>query len=275
MRLFDSCIVGMTGHKVPKKERLERNREAAEKLRSLLVNPESSRKIIIDCSFGHIMTDFEKTSLAVQIQQCYSHLRQHPDHTVMHVVSVDEGLSERIRKQGGSEWVMQSTSELLESVIADAKERVIIMSPDADEELSGDDVMQPNNIFVIGGIVDRLVSRNETAHKAIKLGLKSRRLPTDGDKFVNKVFNIDSVFDFLVRCFDLQTKPSREELVDLLIHVLPDRKKKDERTPPSKKTKQVIGAIVSNPCNQIKLDAYRVLELFQWMLLEESIRYHE
>jgi hypothetical protein len=189
----------------------------------------------------------------------------------MHVVSVDEGLSERFRKQGGSEWVMESTSDSLESVIADVEQRVIIMSPDAEEELSGEDVMHPNNIFVIGGIVDRLVSRNETAHKAIKLGLKSRRLPTDGEKFVNKVFNIDSVFDFLVQCFDLEVKPTREELMDLLIQVLPERKKRNEKSPPLRKSKQLIDPVVTNPCNQIKLDAYRVLELFQWMLLEESV----
>jgi hypothetical protein len=256
--------------KPSKRERVEKNRTAADQLLELMKKEDSVNKILIDCSFGHIMNDFERTSLAVQIQQCYSHLRKHVGKTVMHAVSVDTELNQRILKQGGDEWIMDSTSQSLEELVEifrTQNRKVIVMSPDAEEEFSASDLSSANGVFVIGGIVDRLVSRNETAHKAIKLGIESRRLPTDGHRFKNKVFNIDSVFDFLLRCFDLNVIPTRDQLVDILCSVLPERKKKGptdtqlcdtmEAKPPKLLNMDL------NRFNTIKLERYNVLELFQ------------
>ena len=269
--IYTALVVMETISRKPsKRERVEKNKTAADQLREVMEREDSVHKIVIDCSFGHIMTDFERTSLAVQIQQCYSHLRKHVGKTVMQAVSVDPELDQRIRKQGGNEWIMQSTSKALEELIESFRNEnrnIIVMSPDAEREFSADDLSSSNSVFVIGGIVDRLVSRNETAHKAIKLGLEARRLPTDGDRFKNKVFNIDSVFDFLLRCFDLMESPTRDQLVDILCTVLPERKKKDrtEMQQPDPKTLMPVKLQNAdiNPCNTIKLERYNVLELFQ------------
>lgn len=253
--------------RLTKRERNERNKNAAELLRIGLEN-EALRWIAIDCSFNHIMTEFEHTSLVVQIQESYSHMRKHPQVARMCVCSVNDSLGAKIEKQGGREWVLHTTADPVESW---AKERkVIIMSPDADKELSMADLESDNNVFVIGGIVDRLVSRNETAHKAIKLGYEARRLPVDPDKFINKVFNIDSVFHFLLKCFDEAQNGgniSRERMVEILLKVLPERKKKDapESAPVQGQVKhtRIESSQKADPCNTVKLNSYKLLELFR------------
>jgi hypothetical protein len=251
--------------RLTKRERHKQNKIAAE---TLLVGlgKESLPWIAIDCSFNHIMTEFEQTSLVVQIQESYSHLRKHADAARMCVCSVDQALDKKIEKQGGREWVIHTTSDPVESWAKEKK--VIVMSPDADKEISSEDIEYENTVFVIGGIVDRLVSRNETAHKAIKLGFEARKVPADSDKFINKVFNIDSVFHFLLRCFQErgQRPIHRERMVDILLQVLPERKKKDAPAATSDKNQvkltQKSEQNKVDPCNTVKIDRYRLLELF-------------
>lgn len=253
----------MINRRVAKRERVERNRARANVLESSFSDP-SANKIFIDCSFSHVMDDFERNSLVVQLMQSYSHLRNFGSRTQMLVTSVDDSLDARIRKQGGDQWVVHRHKEPLEEVLREDLERVIVMSPDAAEELTPGDVAGECNIFVIGGIVDRCVSRNETCHKALRLGLRARRLPVDSDRFVNKVFNIDSVFQFLLRAMDAKP-PSREALVSLLEEVLPSRKKKQSEkvTADTKKVKAINAVLRPDPSNALKLNRYSVLDLFR------------
>ena len=253
----------MTNRRVAKRERVERNRARAAVLESSFSDPSTS-KIFIDCSFSHVMDDFERNSLVVQLMQSYSHLRNSGSRAQMFFTSVDDSLDARIIKQGGDQWVVHRHREALEEVLREDLERVIVMSPDAAEELSPGDVAVERNIFVIGGIVDRCVSRNETCHKALRLGLRARRLPVDSDRFVNKVFNIDSVFQFLLRAMDAKP-PSREALVSLLEEVLPSRKKKQSEkvTADNKKVKAINAVLRPDPSNALKLDRYSVVDVFR------------
>lgn len=243
---------------------MERNKEAAELLRSSLEN-EALPWITIDCSFNHIMTEYERTSLVVQIQESYSHLRRHPKIARMCVCSIDDELDAKIKKQGGNEWVIKTTRDRLEDV--GSRRNLIVMSPDAEKELSSEDLAgKPELMFVIGGIVDRLVSRNETAHKAIKLGVEARRLPVDSDQIKNKVFNIDSVFHFLLLCLEEGRKGlSREVMTGILSKVLPERKKKESAPPLSTRSvkEKRKREQSDDPSNTVKLDSYRLLELFR------------
>lgn len=247
----------MEKRRLSKKQREERNKTAAETLRKV---DGRTRRIIIDCSFGHIMTPFERSSLVVQIQQCYSHLRNFSRGDIRMVVAAcDEILRGKILKQGGDQWVVDLSEDPIEVMLESLSENVIVMSPDAAEELSVDEAVCENSVFIIGGIVDRLVSRNETSHKALKLGLKARRLPVDADKFINKVFNIDSVFEFLLKAKQVE---SREEMINVLLSVLPERKKRESVSVETKKVKKP-EVIRQDPCNTIKLDRYSLEELFR------------
>jgi hypothetical protein len=252
--------------RLSKRERRERNKTAALQLRADATN-DDLRWVVIDCSFNHIMSEFEQTSLVVQIQESYSHLRKHTGQAKLCVCSVSDALDSKMAKQGASEWVLRRTTHPLEQFLDEVSSKnVIVMSPDADKELSWDDIRNPRSVFVIGGIVDRLVSRNETSHKAIKLGLEARRLPIDPALFVNKVFNIDSVVHFLLRSF--QASPNkelcREDMIRLLASVIPERKKKEiSFVTPRAKSESSGYCPSEDPSNKVKLDAYRVLDLFR------------
>lgn len=257
-----------------KRERLERNRVNKDLLSASFDCLEDAKKIIIDCSFDKIMTDFERSSLARQVQQCYAHLRsQGNGGSQMFVSSVNDDLMTRLHKQGSDQWIVHLHGDRLEDVIekieqrCNRKHRTIFMSPDADQELTPDDIQDKRTIFVLGGIVDRSVSRNETSHKAIRLGLESRRLPIEMDMFVNKVFNIDTVFLFLIRAFS-STQHSRADLLQILSSVVPDRKKKSDEPVRLKKekglSKQLKGADQENGAdllNNVKLLHYTLVNL--------------
>ena len=247
--------------RLQKREREELNKFRAEALRKSFDDP-SVNRIAVDCSFRDIMDEFERSSLAVQLQQCYSHLRVWGKGTLqMHITSVDAELQSRIKKQGGDQWVVHLHSDSIETLTNRwPSSRVIVMSPDATEELTVDDLKSAHpTLFILGGIVDRRVSRNETCHKAIRLGLQARRLPIDSERFLNKVFNIDSVFLFLVRAILSPTK-NRDGLIRLMEEIIPERKKMPAGEPDRilRPTKQ---KDVSDPGNEIKLDRYSALEL--------------
>ena len=255
------------GLRLTKKERVERNKASAELLLSSFQELKNVNKLVIDCSFERIMTDFEKSSLTRQIQECYSHLRREGQgKTQMFITSVNEDLENQCKNQGGSQWVVHFHREPIEETIilinkqCEQDHRTIIMSPDADTELSVEDLRDPTTIFVIGGIVDRSVSRNETSHKAIRLGLESRKLPVASEKFIHGVFNIDSVFLFLIRGFT--TLPQgRDDLIDILLSVVPQRKKRSEDLQSSKKKKRTDECATLELLNTLKLREYNIVEL--------------
>jgi hypothetical protein len=213
------------------------------------------------------MDESERKSLTVQIQECYSHLRNFGSgNSQMFVASADDWLTDTLRIKGCDRWAIHLSDDPIERIASHLGLNLILMSPDATEELSAEDIADTKNLFVIGGIVDRIVSKNETSHKAIRLGILSRKLPMDSNLIRNRVFNIDSVFMFLIQCCNLHVK-SRESILKILDDILPDRKRGiDQGT--VKKTPQ------KQPClpgveedtyegNTVKLDSYSIVDLFR------------
>ena len=253
---------------ITKRDKVALNRQRANEIESNF-GDNTAHHLIVDCSFNHLMDEFEKSSLTVQLQQCYSHLRHAGGgRAQMFVSSATTELRDRIVKQGGGKWAIHLHSEDMADLVPSLMDekgnsQAIVMSPDASEELTPAEVMSMGSIFVIGGIVDRSVSRNETCHKAIRLGMNARRLPVDPDRFINKVFNIDSVFLFLLKCFSLSPS-TRGSMVDILESVLPDRKKKqDDPIPPRPNAPARRNSLDIDPSNTVKLDRYSVLDVFR------------
>jgi len=210
------------------------------------------------------MNESEKKSLTVQIQECYSHLRNEGAGICqMFVASADDWLRETLVLKGGEQWAIQTTSDGIEQIARKYDLNVLVMSPDATEELTMDDVTDRKNLFVIGGIVDRIVSKNETSHKAIRLGMRARKLPMDPTLIRNRVFNIDSVFMFLIMCLKSNVN-TRDDMLKTLDLVLPERKRGACEMAPQKSLQQPARAGEDTyEGNSVKLDSYRIMELFQ------------
>ena len=248
--------------RVSKRERVEQNRLRADAIRSNFNSLDDQMKICIDCSFSHIMNDTERKSLTVQIQETYSHLRNFGNGKCqLFIASVDEWLKSTLSSKGGDQWAIHTHTEPVETLTDSLGFNTIILSPDATEELSFEEIHDKRNMFVIGGIVDRVVSRNETAHKAIRLGFQSRRISTSEGIVRNRIFNIDSVAMFLMRAFDDEKLASKVDLLGLLEQVLPNRKRGAlDYAPKKERVKSVADEQVGN---MIKLDRYSVVELFR------------
>jgi hypothetical protein len=244
-----------------KRERVELNRIRADAIRANFIKLENQMKICIDCSFSHIMNETERRSLAVQIQETYSHLRIFGSSTCqVFVSSVDEWLRSTLSKKGSDQWALRVDSEPVERIAQSLGYDLILLSPDATEELKIEEINDTRNFFVIGGIVDRVVSRNETAHKAIRLGVSSRRIPTSEGIVRNRIFNIDSVAMFLMRAFRNEAIASKDGLLTLLEQVLPNRKRGALDNVPKKERLKICDDDVGNV---IKLDRYSVVDLFR------------
>jgi hypothetical protein len=246
-----------------KRERVAENRVQADAIRARYGELKSQQKIAVDCSFAGIMNDQERSSLAVQLQECYSHLRNFgAGDAQMFIGSASSELVSTLHAKGGENWAVHIREDSVESIASSLDCSLIIMSPDASEELTPSEVLDINTVFVIGGIVDRVVSKNETAHKAIRIGAKARRLPMDPGFMRNRVLNIDTVFMFLVRCFKTPDI-DRRMMIELLVEILPERKKALSK--PSSQVAKMTTADTHTPerGNTTKLDRYSVLDLFR------------
>lgn len=90
-----------------------------------------------------------------------------------------------------SEWVLENPG------------RVVILTPDSEVEL---DAVEDDDVFVIGGIVDRSVRRGQTLRTAQDLGVRHARLPiatalaSEGEEIaVGSVLNVDTVAEAIMR----------------------------------------------------------------------------
>merc|ERR1719174_3307450 len=110
----------------------------------------------------------ELTSLAKQLSLSYTVIRDLRSPIQLHITSLhpdNPGLY-ALEKIGFHKWLVhthtESVWELFES------EHLVILSPDAEMDL--DDVRK-DCIYVIGGLVDRVIKRNESRKQAEKKGV--------------------------------------------------------------------------------------------------------
>ena len=249
--------------RLTKREKVALNRTRADRIRAGFDSMDQQRKIFIDCSFRSVMDVSEINSLCLQLQECYCHLRMFGSGIAQMLVgSVDEDLKAALSKQGGDQWAVHYLPESIETLMDKLGQDAIFLSPDAVKELTVAEIQCSTNCFIIGGIVDRKVSRNETSHKAARLGLRCRKLPIDVETCRNKIFNVDTVFMYLLKCFTAVKLDSREDMVNLLHVTLPDRKIKTHSSIPERSRPSLATKLVTEG-SRIKLTRYSVVELFQ------------
>lgn len=252
------------------------NRELADEIRASFSNLSEQRKILIDCSFDVVMDSAEQSSLAIQLQESYSHLRRYGmGGAQMFLTDVNENLRSTLDKKGASRWAVHIHSGALKGVVQDLAVQTIYLSPDAVEELTCSEIQDASIAFVIGGIVDKKVSRNETSHKATKMLMRCRRLPTDPTRLRNKIFNVDTVFKFLLQAMFTGIS-TRDELIRLLEETIPDRKIVPQCTSSTKITLNnplsTCGRVTAGKGNTLKLNRYSIVELFQYTTLRTAYR---
>lgn len=133
-------------------------------------------KIIIDCSFDHLMNDKEKVSLSSQITRAYAANRTSPNTVDLEITSFGGNLKRRFDVDLKSSAYQNWTNITFNEEPFEPSENMIYLSADAEEAL---EVLEPDMTYVIGGIVDKGRYKFLCKNKAEELGIKCLRLPID------------------------------------------------------------------------------------------------
>jgi len=151
-------------------------------------------RVTIDLSFGDYMSRDERLSLARQLLRCYSNNLKHSSPVDLHFsgvgaaeASYPESLpEERFRER----WQAISLHDEPAGDVWQASE-MVWLSPDAEEPLEGP--LDPNVVYVLGGIIDGSVDSDRSLSRARQCGAIVRRLPSD----VHPILTLPACLDVL------------------------------------------------------------------------------
>ena len=157
-------------------EKLERDRLYQEKVaQSKRVDEAltSGVRVALDLSYGDRMSAKEQTSLARQLSRCWGANRRAKAPVALHLAGLGAcppeclPLGDVIEK-----WKVHRLSA--DVVEAFPNEQLVFLSPDADEPLTA---LEPQCVYIIGGLVDSSVQKHTSLQKAHRLGARVMRLP--------------------------------------------------------------------------------------------------
>ncbi|KAF4659762.1 hypothetical protein FOL47_007455 [Perkinsus chesapeaki] len=121
--------------------------------------------VAFNCGFTDQMQDKEITSLAKQLQLAYNVLKRSVDSCVQfHLVGVDAALQSRLEPQGYENWKVHVDEGPYWNTFAGRD--IVVLTPDATEDL---ETVEKGKVYVIGGLVDRTIAKNETFSQANRL----------------------------------------------------------------------------------------------------------
>ena len=188
-------------------------------------------KICIDLSFNKIYKkDMEYTNVTKQL--CYSwNANKSAKHAVaVHLLNVDEDWKKLLEKQGFYSWKgvhIHENKDILD-VFNDHKDNIFYMTPDSENELTEKEFMENKNenIYILGGIVDRRIQKGLTLARANRLGIKHCKLPLNRLKDMSgrQCLNINAVFKMLLRFQD-----EDENWDDIMDQVIPNRNRQSAK----------------------------------------------
>ncbi|CAJ1942202.1 unnamed protein product [Cylindrotheca closterium] len=198
---------------------------------------ETNFEICLDCSFEHLMKDKEITSLGSQIRHCYAYNKRAKFPCRFTVTNLSGKTLEHLQKETGfHEWgnrAFVSTDRHFSEHFSDgsvegysdeengAKEakKLVYLTSDSDNVIS---YLKSDEIYIIGGIVDRNRLKGKCYDEALKYNISHARLPLDSclaKMPSTKVLTCNHVLGIL-----LQYREQNENWAEAMQQVLPSRK---------------------------------------------------
>ena len=136
---------------------------------------ESGLRVVLDLSFGNLMSDKEQRSLARQLSPCWGANRRAAAPVSLHLTSLGECPLNCLPKQGVEMAAWKVHRHDCDVGEAFSPDELVFLSPDAEEALSLP--LDPKCVYVIGGLVDAKVQHDVTLNKARSLHARTARLP--------------------------------------------------------------------------------------------------
>ncbi|ORX55601.1 hypothetical protein DM01DRAFT_1334993 [Hesseltinella vesiculosa] len=180
-----------------------------------------NRTIVIDCAFSEYMNDKEMDSIQSQLVRCYSANRTSKEGAEMVITGFDDRLKEALEKKTPSydHWLhIQFKPESYEELYD--KDKLVYLSADSDNVAHE---LDPEKIYIIGGIVDKNRHKNLCQNKAAKQGIATAQLPI-GDYIQmssRKVLTVNQVYEIMMKWIEYR------DWEKAFTDVIPQRKLKD------------------------------------------------
>jgi len=154
-------------------QRMQNGEEAKAKKKAAL---SASQGVILDLEFGHLMQEKEMRSMAKQLTFCYSANSKAQVPVRMYLTGLVGQMGEIARKacSGIDNWAVVSSDASYIETLAERKKHLVYLTADSEHELRDFDA---EDIYIIGGIVDRNRYKNLTLDKANEQGIRHARLP--------------------------------------------------------------------------------------------------
>ncbi|EER03868.1 tRNA methyltransferase complex GCD14 subunit domain containing protein [Perkinsus marinus ATCC 50983] len=162
-------LAGLSAEEIQERADAEKAERIAEKERSeahmQACYDEGNPIIAFNCGFTDQMQEKEITSLAKQLQLAYNTLKRSKESCVQfHLVGMDSALETRLHPQGYENWKVHIDKGPYWDTFAGHD--IVVLTPDAVEDL---EAVEKDKVYVIGGLVDRTIAKNETFSQANRL----------------------------------------------------------------------------------------------------------
>ncbi|XP_054088956.1 mitochondrial ribonuclease P protein 1 homolog [Zeugodacus cucurbitae] len=139
-----------------------------------------SPKIVLDCSYDRHMTRREALNAAKQLMLCFAENRAHDDPFDLHYCNVNmqsictQALNRYIPTMFNTEFPMNVHEQCFTELFP--KENLVYLTPHCRTDL---EVYNPDNVYIVGAMVDTVNNEPLSLAKAKRLGLRMARLPLD------------------------------------------------------------------------------------------------
>lgn len=178
----------------------QQNQEARARLSQA---QETGLKVCIDLSFESLHSSVDLRSLMKQINLSYSLNKKAQAPVDLHLTSLTEGTRfyQDFQKMGAIHWSYISVHSKKPWEVF-PKEKIVLLSPDASEVLQE---LSHDKVYVVCGIVDRMVISSISLETALKAGVEVRALPLKQHAIVKKklILNVNNVVDIIRDCMAL------------------------------------------------------------------------
>uniref|UniRef100_T1GKH3 RNA (guanine-9-)-methyltransferase domain-containing protein 1 n=1 Tax=Megaselia scalaris TaxID=36166 RepID=T1GKH3_MEGSC len=137
-------------------------------------------KIVIDCSYDDHMNRHEAVNTAKQLGLCFAENRMHDEPFDLHYcnANLDKLTMQTVKRQIPTmldpDFPMNVHRECFTDIFP--KENLVYLTPHCRTDLLH---YNPDDIYIIGGIVDKVSNEPVSLAKAKRLGLRMARLPLD------------------------------------------------------------------------------------------------
>lgn len=169
LQLFES-------KKCVRKERMDKRSEDKEKKIQRLNHAKlHGQNVVIDFQFSHLMSPTEMNSLSQQIMYCYAVNSKCASPANLWLTSCTGDMGDKLNTiPGFDKWMIEKETKSYIEALQDRKEKLVYLTADAETVL---DDLDLNDIYIIGGLVDRNRWKGITLKKALEEGIRTAKLP--------------------------------------------------------------------------------------------------